>query len=496
MEVKLTKFSRTDGDKLLCKKVLLQEGELVKTASANMLTGKFETITLDFHNEFGSFLQELSLDQALGMGICQFCSTGDIVTRSSDKENVSNNKLCRTKDNFVWNKNHNLIFFDIDKNKADITEIIADLFSVCPELAATDLWAYPSAGSCVTLDAEDHDKVKHIDKAISGWHIYLLIKGDVSKFQQWIEVKLWNAGKGWIEISKSGAMLKRCLVDLAVFSPERLDFIAGSHCGEGVTQDRGEPVRFESGTGEPLTGSWEVTSEEYTEYLARVERAKFGKEAQSVAKKKDYAGKLVTSGKAPDIPTALKLIESANEDGELMGSWMLTLDSGKEVSVATVLDRPDQFDGLTCSDPLEPDYGGGRCKAKIFWNIKGSNEIRITSFAHGGRQWLLKYDYKSLLDWLESEGVTVESIIASWKNKMTSKNSVITPEERSDILKKIKARMGGSTDLKTLKNTLSKIELKEAQHEIDEEIAELNKSFAVLPIGNKVRILREFEAIA
>ncbi len=74
-------------------------------------------------------------------------------------------------------------------------------------------------------------------------HIYVAIPDasilpDPKELQERILIAAWLAGHGRIELSKSGAMLKRCVIDVSVLAPERLVFEAAPELGEGLEQRR------------------------------------------------------------------------------------------------------------------------------------------------------------------------------------------------------------------------------------------------------------------
>jgi len=48
---------------------------------------------------------------------------------------------------------------------------------------------------------------------------------DIPRYGKLLFDRLWLAGYGFIALSSNGAMLDRTIIDAAVFSPERLDFV-------------------------------------------------------------------------------------------------------------------------------------------------------------------------------------------------------------------------------------------------------------------------------
>ena len=115
----------------------------------------------------------------------------------------------------------------------------------------------------------------------TGSHTYFLARGDLQRFVNLLTVRLWNAGYGYCKLASPNrqtgvaSVLERALVDLSVFSPERLDYVAGARIAKDAPfyQDRGEPQLVE-GTILDLDALPEVTIEERTAYTERVQAAK------------------------------------------------------------------------------------------------------------------------------------------------------------------------------------------------------------------------------
>ncbi len=192
------------------------------------------------------------------------------------------------------------------------------------------------------------------------------------------------AGYGRYEVSRSGALLLRTLVDLTVGSPERLDFVAGAVCEDGLVQKLPEPaVRG----GDLLDTSTlpDLTDEEEAEYLASIQRLKALATPTQEAVRSEYieseAGKLV---KARGITNeeARAIVESRQDhalnDGDQLYFQHL---KGKPVTVGEMLDDGASFDKKALADPLEPEYdGGSMTKARFYWN---DGKPVINSYAHG-----------------------------------------------------------------------------------------------------------------
>jgi hypothetical protein len=157
-------------------------------------------------------------------------------------------------------------------------EWLALLYEACPDLAKTARVWRASTSSYI------YDKAGRELRGLTGQRLYVVVVdgADIPRSGEVFFKRLWLKGHGHIEISKSGAFLKRTPVDAAVFSPERLDFVAGAVCRDGLRQGDITPEHME---GEPLLDTRvalpDLTPEEEAEYQRRVEAAKAEKRGEA-----------------------------------------------------------------------------------------------------------------------------------------------------------------------------------------------------------------------
>ena len=143
--------------------------------------------------------------------------------------------------------------------------------------------AYSGAGSCssgitVTETGKPYQG--------GGLHAYTLTKDvDLRVMQRYLEVKLWNAGLGFIAFARNGAMLARCIVDLSVLSPERLIYEAKPVLGDGLSR---RPREWQHRGGTAFSGDLSLTQDEIDEYDRRVASEKSSPESK--AKVDELAG--------------------------------------------------------------------------------------------------------------------------------------------------------------------------------------------------------------
>ena len=119
----------------------------------------------------------------------------------------------------------------------DRSELLDAIHEAVPELEATPKLWLPSSSSHI-CESGGKDLT-----GLRGQRLYIALEeaSDAPRVGDQIGLRLWAAGNGRLEISKSGSLLKRSLIDLSVFQPSRLDFAAGASVGRGLEQRRGTP---------------------------------------------------------------------------------------------------------------------------------------------------------------------------------------------------------------------------------------------------------------
>lgn len=261
------------------------------------------------------------------------------------------------------------------------SQLYAILMDMMPELAGVEVLWTPSASSYI----EEVASAEFISE-ISGQRLYVRLGPGVDPVElaKVLERRLWRAGYGWIMISKAGSALKRTLFDMSVFQPERLDFAALPR----------PDANYHSGA----KGKWKLMSEGGAleqfekqpddlsdlnidrQFAAEVERLK----PEIVAAQNAWVDEMAQMH--PDKPR--EIFERACKTYTLMGDFVLYLDDGpaEGVTVGEVLADRNKYHAATLGDPLEPDYGGGRGKARIYLL---QAQPRIFSYAHGGRHYTL-----------------------------------------------------------------------------------------------------------
>lgn len=213
----LTKTIKPDGN-----------GSIVKEPAAQMITGMSELVEMPF-KDFGPFLRTLKSSNAICHGVTGHIDAVGVVTASSVSGQLG--KIARTKEYFYYSEGTGLGMFDHDpklgQNTLNPEEFLNIIYSVCPDFRSLPTWWTPSTSSCIY---DDHGRKLTVTN--NGWHMYFPFTPArrLPDFANWLFKKFWIAGHGYIFVSRAGSLLTRTIFDASVFSPERLDFVAGAHC--------------------------------------------------------------------------------------------------------------------------------------------------------------------------------------------------------------------------------------------------------------------------
>ena len=367
----------TARDTNQCKTLFINDkGMLDKESSANPTTGNFKQYQAGSMAELNAKLEKLTAKQSLVIGTPhrqdgKALQTGESINLTT-KRNPRANAIPRTKE-FIKYRNHaGLMLFDIDGGGT-----YEQLLSFIPELAGLATLKRPSSSSFIA-DSAGNELV-----GAKGLHIYVAVKNlkDVERIAGILWARQWLAKHGHYLLSGGvkPMLLERGIYDKAVLGmPERLAFEAKPLGKNGLMQADFTPhTRIIEGAllDTSIITDLTATELEEVEQLKNAAKEAIEPEHKKAIKqaKRDYIAK--TGKTAKD---ALRDYQKFAKR-ELTPDFMLHTAKGERlVSSLTAKD-----DGLTMSDPFEPDYDGGNTtKAKFFWN-DGKNPI-INSQAHGG----------------------------------------------------------------------------------------------------------------
>jgi hypothetical protein len=365
------------GDGTLTKELFLKDGTIQKDSSQcylNRGTAKTIQCTLE---AFAMGLRKLKTNQAILHGVNGYESIKIVAERNFRGQSET---ITRTRKFFRYPKRNALIMCDYDHsgdsgvpclNRDEWMEAVS---SVCPGFEKAAFVKTPSTSSCI-FDRKGNE----LRGEGVGFHHYLVVResSDIKRFVDVLFKRLWLAGYGYIYISRDGKQLERTIFDKTVFSPERLDFVAGAVCGDGLVQRLPDPL-YQSGEILDTRRLPDLTNTEESEYQRLLAEAKEATRERAERTKGAYV-----ETEAPELASRAKTILANRMTGKLSPDDVLDLDNGKTLTVSEVLKEPEKHHLETLRDPLEPEQG--RCKAKLYVNTDGS--LVVHSFVHGGRSY-------------------------------------------------------------------------------------------------------------
>ncbi|WP_270934310.1 DUF927 domain-containing protein [Falsiroseomonas oryzae] len=436
--LRFTVFTKTDGrrpdcllaarympvgfNKPLLTKVIAPDGAggVAKDGSACAMTAGFaDLIAVNFDcshlgdalREVAGHIEGLGQDQALGLG--RFLH-GDsprvaITTKAHERRPHSHG---RTQANFGYRAGEPaLMLVDIDTKW--LTPGMQARIQAAGGLLEALFGAMPELGLCAHLVRRSTSAgILNAEGRLVGdsrnLHVYFVVTdgADIPRALKALHQRLCLAGLGAVVCSEAGKILTRSLIDVSVGDGSRLVFEAEPLVVAPLRRDR-DAGRCTVIDGEILDTRAvlpDLTPDEAYAFAEwdRAGRAAIRGEAEDRARRhgKVVRQKLVERGVSPAL--AARAVE-ARRRGRLLGSDMIDLDDGRQVSVGDVLADRAAFDGETCRDPHEPGEGPNR--AILYTNPDEPDQpVRLFSQLHGGQLFELRHDAASLRRVVEGAG--------------------------------------------------------------------------------------------
>jgi len=291
--------------------------------------------------------------------------------------------IARTLDCFAYPPGARLLMLDYDP-EPQATHRLTGPQELMDRLAA--IWpAFGEVGWLATVRTSSAIRDKHTQAWLrppEGMHVYLLVTGDVARWRELANVRLWLAGYGFCKLATPNrhtgvpSILERCLVDLTVFSPERLDYVAGAQIPKTAPfiQDRPKP-ELHPGPVLDLDSLPDVTKQERQSYATLVAETQARVEPERRRCVRAHITRTTPDLSEAAIEQEIRTRLDRAERGELDANHPLVFDNGTTCTAGTL---SQALDGRWLHDPQEPDYG--RNKAVLHWR---DGDWRIVSWAHG-----------------------------------------------------------------------------------------------------------------
>lgn len=395
----LTRFTAITPNRL-SKSFALRDGKLIKHPGGNLIDGRADRIETDLAGLAG-LLANLGPQHALGYGVTQFESarvtTRDAYDRALARcETEDADIVARTREHFAWPAGPGVLMVDYDPPPVGQAltreQLMAALADACPALAdAAVIWR-PSASSCIYTSAGQELC------GIAGQRVYLPVMDarDIPRAGQALADRLWLAGHGRIDLSASGALLERTIIDAGVWQPERLDFAGGAECGPGLEQRLPAPMVINPDAGylDTRAAFPNLTAAERAQLAILKDAAREALKPKADSVREVWIGERVEHAvkrlpkdeREAAKPRIERAYREAADGGGLGPDVIIHVAGMGERTVSQILAKPAQFHGKLCRDPLEPDYQGGKLTG---WINTRSQPPYIRSMAHGGIRYSL-----------------------------------------------------------------------------------------------------------
>lgn len=214
-------------------KTFLSDG--TKESNAIITQGTTERVEVSSFEEFDKLLDNLNPNQAITTGVTE--EEKCILTTASK---VTTGTIARTKDYFHTHE-YSIALFDYDSSKdgykiTSQEHFVETLREIDPELNNCDILVRPGSSYGIRKDGV-------LLKDAISLHGYVIFENasneKLAQYKEYLDDRVWELNLGHIEISSSGSIMRRGVLDLSVISAagERLIFEAAPTLSAGITKD-------------------------------------------------------------------------------------------------------------------------------------------------------------------------------------------------------------------------------------------------------------------
>ena len=346
----------------LTKRFALDEhGHVTSSAIAHMTEGAARVLQIDDISALDAVLRNLLPNQAITCGIPR---GGDTALTTRARAEFNPHALARTNATFDWSPGASLCTIDVDVEGAggfqSLDAVLDALESCHPWLAHVTRIARPSSSSYVG------------DRGLRGVHVYFAVtRGtDIPALAVRMQAEEWLAGRGFVKISKSGALLVRQLSDSLVYQPSRLMFEAEPVCSDDVPRNipdggrvlvraerpKGAPLRARSPEGlldvGLLTPLREIDMRRF-ETMKRQARDGRRREAKKIAINYQRENAIANGLEFADGERLGLIATRALGDKKLPATWELAIKDIGRQTVQQIVDALPHSLGHNCADPFD-----------------------------------------------------------------------------------------------------------------------------------------------
>jgi len=211
----------------LTKEFRLVDGTLIPGTIANMATGFSKKLQIEDVTQLRSVMPLLTAEDALCCGLNVHGDTALTTRRAAENGDPGTPRIGSA---FTWPYGEALFPIDVDVDEGSefrsVDAVLDALESCSPWIKDALRVARPSASSYVH------------GRALRGVHVYLAATDGqkIPELAKRLQDDQWLGGRGYIKISRSGALLVRQLSDASIYQTQRILFEAAPILHEGVVR--------------------------------------------------------------------------------------------------------------------------------------------------------------------------------------------------------------------------------------------------------------------
>jgi hypothetical protein len=252
-----------------------------------------------------------------------------------------------------------------------------DKFPKMPVFADYERVEYTSSGSNIT----DSEGVQR--RGFEGCHTVYSVKDpkDIPRTMEALHKREILNYRGLCKVSAAGTFLERSCVDKMLASPSQPVYFQPTLIS-GLIQQK--EIAYVPGIQEPIDTKKlvpKLTKKENEQYKVALEYYEMLLESEMKQVREQWINSRVDEGQG-----TVKTLTNSLDHQALESDFIIYTKIG-DFTVHEIMSNVKQFHGITCKDPLEPDYGSNTV-AKIYCD---QNMPYINSNAHGGTKYKL-YD--------------------------------------------------------------------------------------------------------
>jgi hypothetical protein len=368
---------------------LNDKGGMRKETSAMLKRGMAQRVIVADLNELKSYLEALTSAQAVTWGV----TNADAVELCTQDDTDAQQAGCiaRTRENFKFRGAPGVMMLDHDglpDGELSALQLRERLIAAVPVFAdAPMLWRPSASAGCKAPDGS-------ILSGLTRHRLYIPVMDAtlIPEAGKALEALLWaTPGEGWCDIGVAGQRLPRCLVDVSVWQPERIDFAGPPVLVDGVTRVGVDGVIYGDAKAQfnlrKLIDSANPSIKKQAQAGLKAALALVAEKCASV--RRNWAlekSPSLAKRRGIKLLQATNLLERAAMHQVLMGDFELTCADGQVVSVAQLLDNPYRWHNARFADPLDPDTDKRVALARL---LNGARPD-LFSHRHGGMRYELR----------------------------------------------------------------------------------------------------------